>query len=202
MPAHIIPIVEGHGEVSAVPILIRRIADSLGIYDAQVGKPIRCPRSKIVKRSELERAIGLAVRKSQGRGQILLLIDAESDCPAHLAPTLLERAKEARGDIPVAIVLAKQEFEAWFLGSLESIRPGTIPPQNPEEIQGAKERLASLMGTPYSETVDQAKLASQFDMAQARKRCLSFDKCWRAIESLLVAGGANLNLPGNGAVPD
>lgn len=187
MPAHIIPIVEGHGEVEAVPILLRRIAESLGIFDAKVGKPIRCPRDKVVKEGELERALELAAKKVEGRGQVLVLIDAGSDCPAELGPTLERRAKRARGDIPSVVVLAKKEFEAWFLASVTSLRPDATPPPDVEGIQGAKERLSLLIGLPYSETADQPAFAAQFDMDSARCNSPSFDKCWRAVESLLAA---------------
>ena len=47
MPVKIIPIVEGHGEVAAVPVLLRRIAKRLNAYDVQVGKPIRCQRHNL-----------------------------------------------------------------------------------------------------------------------------------------------------------
>lgn len=186
MPTRIIPVVEGHGDVAAVPITIRRIAQALGVHDIQVEKPIRCPRDKLIRVGELERVVELAARKIQGDGRILILVDANSDCPRDLAPQLMARAKRTRGDIPIAVVLAKHEFEAWFLASLRFLRAGGNPPPNPEEIRGAKERLADLMGAPYSETVDQPAFAAQFDMTVARRTCPSFDKCWRALEWLLT----------------
>ena len=186
MPTRIIPVVEGHGDVAAVPLTIRRIASALGVHNLHVETPIRCPRHKLIKVGELERVVELAARKIQGDGRILILVDANSDCPKELAPQLVARGIQARGDIPIAVVLAKQEFEAWFLASLGSLRAGGNPPANPEEIRGAKERLADLMGAPYSETVDQPAFAAQFDMAAARNACPSFDKCWRAVEWLLT----------------
>lgn len=148
MPANIIPIVEGHGEVAAVPLLLRRIADALEVYDVQVGTPVRCQRHKLVKKAgELERAVELAVRKGGINGRVLLLIDAEDDCPGELGPALLARAKAARADILIGVVLAKREFEAWFLGSLESLRveygiaPDVRLHRDPEDISGAKEHL-------------------------------------------------------------
>jgi hypothetical protein len=93
--------------------------------------------------------------------------------------------------VPVAVVLAKKEYEAWFLGSLPSLHTalgltGPIPTiVDPESIRGAKERLAALTGIPYSETLDQPSMTDQFDMTESRQRCPSFDKCWRAIEELI-----------------
>jgi len=193
MPARVIPIVEGHGEVAAVPLLLRRIANTLGIHDAYIGKPIRCSRHKLLKSGELERAIELAALKSGRDGRVLLLIDADTDCPAELAPSLLARAQQARQDIRMGVVLAKHEFEAWFLGSLESLReeypiaPGQAPPRPPEEIRGAKEHLGALLGIAYSPSVDQPAMAERFDMGSARNACPSFDKLWRTVESLLAS---------------
>jgi hypothetical protein len=192
MSAKIIPIVEGHGEVDAVPVLLRRIAQALEVYDVQVGKPIRCQRQKLIKPGEMERAIELAVLKGGGEGRVLLLIDANEDCPAQLGPQLLARARQARQDIPISVVLAKREFEAWFLGSLESlgseygITPGKSLPRNPEDISGAKEHLSNLLGIHYSEVIDQPAMAARFDMNVARNACASFDKCWRTVRALLT----------------
>ena len=54
-------------------------------------------------------------------GGILVLLDADDDCPAELAPTLLNRARSARPDCRVSVVLANREFEAWFLASAQSL---------------------------------------------------------------------------------
>ena len=89
----IITIVEGHGEVQAVPILLRRLAVEIKpeIY-LDVPPPIRVKRQKILKEGELERAVELAARKSEPCDGILILLDADSDCPKELAHSLLDRA--------------------------------------------------------------------------------------------------------------
>ena len=48
-------IVEGHGDVEAVPILIRRVAESL-YPELQIvtPRPIRIPKNKVVKAGEGE----------------------------------------------------------------------------------------------------------------------------------------------------
>ena len=57
----IITIVEGDGEVQAVPILIRRIAEvaTPGVFP-DVPKPIRVRRDGILKPGEIERYVELA----------------------------------------------------------------------------------------------------------------------------------------------
>ena len=122
-----------------------------------------------------------------------MLIDADDDCPREFGPSLLARAKQARPDIPIGVVLAKREYEAWFLAAIESLSgkqgfgENRQRVDNPEEIQGAKERLGSEMPGQgsYRPTRHQASLTAIFDLQLARKRSDSFDKCWREVERLL-----------------
>ncbi|MCY3720972.1 MAG: DUF4276 family protein [Candidatus Poribacteria bacterium] len=186
-------IVEGHGDVVAVPLLILRIAAELhpdmGI---ETPRPIRVHRNQVIQADKLEQRVELAARRIGGQGAILIILDADDDCPAQLGPELLNRASQARSDLPIAVVLAKYEFEAWFLAAAESLRGqrelrnNIQAPNDPETIRGAKEWLSRQMeGTRrYSERFDQPALAAFFDMEQARQ-AVSFDKCYRDITRLL-----------------
>ena len=186
-------IVEGHGEVEAVPILIRRLAARhYPELTAVIPTPIRIPRNKVFKADELERAVGLAVRSIGRRGAIFIILDSDDDCPAELGPALLYRVSQVFRDVPIAVVLATHEFEAWLLAAAESLRGqrglknDINPPKNPEAIRGAKEWLNQRMqsGRTYRPKRDQPALAALFDMEQAR-RADSFDKCYRDIVRLL-----------------
>ena len=192
----ILPIVEGDGECDAVPILIRRIALSIDPgFVPTVLRPFRVSASKLLKKGELERSIEFAARKLQGRGGILVIVDCDWDngCPARDGPNLLKRAGKAHKNIPISVVLAKKEFESWFLASAESLRgirglPKLLnPPKNPETIRGAKEWLSNRMpvGSRYAETTDQPAFTAKFDM-KAAMRSDSFDKCHREIVKLLT----------------
>ncbi len=185
--ARIISIVEGHAEVEAVPVLIRRISTAISPLDPpEVLKPIRAPRQRVLKEGHLERYLSLAADRVEEDGRILILLDAHEDCPAELGPSILQRAQEARPDRNIQTVLAKHEYEAWFVAVLESIAgtPDVPSPQDPESIQGAKEWLRRTC-PPYSPTADQASLTARFDMELARQRSPSFDKMWRAVVALL-----------------
>jgi hypothetical protein len=193
--ARIAAIVEGHGECEAVPILIRRIAETIDPgFVPKVLSPLRVPASRLLKEGEIERSVDLAARKLQGKGGILIIVDCdwENGCPAEDGPSLLRRAVAARGDLPIAVILAKREFEAWFLAAAESLRnsfglPGDLEsPAYPENIRGAKEWLTDKMphGRVYAETTDQPAFTAIFDMNSAR-RADSFDKCYRDIRSML-----------------
>jgi len=187
-------IVEGHGEVEAVPILLRRIGETLDppVYP-EIKPPIRTPASKLLKEGELERAVELAALKSGPGGAIFVLLDCDDGCPAELGPRILERAINTRRDRPIAVVLAKKEYEAWFLAGALSLRGrrglavDLEPPSNPESIRDAKGWLTHHMpaNTSYTETTDQPALTAVFDMRAARTAD-SFDKCYRDVVELLT----------------
>jgi hypothetical protein len=189
-------IVEGHGECEALPILLRRIAlDIDPAFVLRVLPPLRIPSSRLLKDGEVERAVELAGRKLQGQGGILVVLDCDwpDGCPAKEGPALLKRAHSARSDMIVSVVLAKQEFEAWFLAAAESLRgkrglPSDLDsPPDPEVIRGAKEWLSDKMGPTrgYAETTDQPALTGLFDMSAERRRAPSFEKFYRDVTRML-----------------
>lgn len=186
-------IVEGHGDVKAVPVLLHRIAQrQLPGSAVDFLRPIRVGRYKIIKPGELERAVELAARQTGDRGRILILLDAEDDCPAELGPELLERAIDARPDRDIRVVLAKHEYEAWFLAAIGSIAGSRgidqhpVSPANPEMIRDAKGWLTARRpsGWIYRETLDQPAFSAIFDLEAARA-APSFDKLWRDVRWLL-----------------
>jgi hypothetical protein len=185
----IVPIVEGHGEVEAVPVLLRRLAAEAGTF-VDVGRPIRHPKGKLVKEAELRRAVAFAAKQTRVGDGILVLIDADADCPAEFGPRLRNWAMAERGDRRIAVVLASREFEAWFLAATRSlVANGKLPdgiaaPAEPEKVGDPKGWLSTAMGRRYSETIDQPAFAAKFDLSAAR-RCASFDKLVREFEALL-----------------
>ena len=192
----IVPIVEGHGEVEAVRTLIHRIwAVCLPAVPLEVLRPIRIPRSKLIQEGELERAVALARLQTEESDGVLVLIDADDDCPRDKAPPLLERARKVGVGRRVSVVLAKREYEAWFLAAAISIRgqrrlrDDLVPPATPEDIRDAKGWLTDRMtgASAYSETLDQAALTATFDLAEARA-APSFDKLCRELCDYLGAG--------------
>jgi hypothetical protein len=179
-------IVEGHGDVKAVPVVFRRIV-RLHSPNLEVlpQNPFRVPRDKLKKLGELERTVEFVARGLENRRVILVLIDSDDDCPAQLGPALLDRARRARSDVPIGVALAKCEFENWFIAAASSLAgkrslpSDLVSPASPETIRGAKEWLSKRMiGRPYKETTDQEPLAREFDLELARA-CPSFDKLCR-----------------------
>lgn len=176
-----------------MPILIRRIAE-LAVPGSfvEVPRPIRIKRQQLLKERELERYVELAARQAGSNGRILVLLDADADCPAQLGPEILRRATAARSDRVIRVVVAKREYEAWFLAAAESlagqrgISVTATAPVDPEAIANAKQWLSDHMqtGHSYRETLDQPALTSMLDLECAR-RASSFEKMWRDVASLL-----------------
>ena len=146
--------------------------------------------------------MSLAAIRAGPDGRILALLDANGDCPAELGAALLRRARAARPDLLIEVVLAKCEYEAWFIAAADSLRgtrgisnAANVPP-DPESIRGAKEWLRARMSGPYSPTADQAALTTRFDMTAARRRAPSFDKMWRAVSVLMLSARSQEDQPG------
>ena len=198
----IAPIVEGHGEVPAVRILIERtwyelLGSSLPV---EVLRPIRKPRYQVVKPEELERAVRLGCLKLGEKAEpgdshmILILLDADPDAPCPLGPKLLRRGQQVCPDVNVEIacVLANIEYETWFVAAAESlskylqIGPNDTIPAKPEETKSGKGWIQRrFRGIKYSETVDQPAMTAGMDLAMCRERSPSFDKLCRELESMI-----------------
>lgn len=185
----IIPIVEGHGEVESIPIILRRLlVDNPEIL---VGRPVRVKRNLVIREGGLEKSIILALKRPLCSG-IMIILDADDVCPFKESIKLLDRAKEIAAGRPLSVVFAKRELESWFIGSIESLR-GTygIPADacctiNPEDKRGAKEYLSGYMGNHnYSEVTDQPRLAASFDIELASSRCRSLTKFCTDLEKMI-----------------
>ena len=74
-------IVEGHGEMEAVPVLLRRYTQSMGLAGRiDVDPVIRQSASKLCSKNELERVVEYAIQKMGGSGGILILLDSDGKC--------------------------------------------------------------------------------------------------------------------------
>ena len=195
MTDSIVPIVEGFAEVESIPVLMRRFLGEWSKYKLEIGKPVRVPRYQVIKQGELERRVAMAMQRPNCQA-IVIILDADDDCPKDFAPELLRRAEQAAQDTLVSVVLPKSEMESWFVGSIESLR-GTrgisaeaCSPHNPEAIRDAKGYLTQAMegSHRYMEVDDQPALAAKFNINQAFNNCRSFKKFYndfrRIVDSL------------------
>lgn len=178
-------IVEGHGEVTALPVLLRRLVAwrSPGAW-IDVQHPIRVPRDKFLnKPNEFQRYVELAGGKSQLDGWILIILDADDDCPVELAANVIERARQILAGHNISVVIPNREFEAWFIAGaaglngqrgLEISDPDLLA--DPEHPRDAKGWLGCRMPDGYGETVDQPAFSANMDLDHARVRSRSFRK--------------------------
>ncbi|WP_437578531.1 hypothetical protein [Sorangium sp. So ce887] len=185
-------IVEGKGEVAAIPNLCTRIlrqylGDIAWIVDQD---PIRQPRGKLVdgtRKSPLRlchaegvrRAVLLA-RQTRKADAVLVLCDADADCPATWGPDAARVVKELMsGDAVMAVC----EYETWLLLNFaeDALRRAGAP--MPESIRGAKEVLRRLV-PGYLPTTHQLSETRRIDIALVRRRSDSLDKLVRALATI------------------
>ena len=191
-------IVEGHGEVTAAPVLLRRLLwDCAQSYGVDVGNPvIRRTQSQLRREADVCDAVRLALAQPDCPA-VLVLFDGEDECPVELAALVRGWAQAAAGQIPCEVVIAYREYETWFLAALESLRgrcriaEDASAPANPELKRDAKGALEEFMpsGASYAPTIHQQKLSAVFDMSLAHQRNRSFRKLTKAVGDLLLQLG-------------
>lgn len=190
---YVAPIVEGHGEVEALPTLLYRIARlAFGEGTLRVNPPIRVKSGSFLHDDGyFRKQVALAAAKAaQGGGAVLILLDCEDDCPATLGPDLLRRAQAVRTDVDVLVTLAYREYETWFLTAARSLRglsglPDNLaPPPAPEAIRDAKGWLGTRMPYGYDPVIHQLAFSRRFNLDEARANP-SFNRFYEQILRLL-----------------
>jgi hypothetical protein len=193
-------IVEGMGEETALPLLVRRILfERLTAYQFQLARPfVAKGKGSLTINGGLEYYLE-SLRAEQDCAAALILVDAEAEdlaCPPKLARGFAERSRKSGLPFPIAIVVAVCEYESWFLANLEAIAPkyfenpaNTHFEGNPEEECSAKGWLTRQMpkGRKYKETIDQEKMSQLIDIDKTYQACRSFKRLVDAMEELLQA---------------
>ncbi|WP_459863817.1 DUF4276 family protein [Endothiovibrio diazotrophicus] len=192
-------IVEGGGEVSALPTLLRRLNQwRTPEHYARVLPPIRVRRDRFLhKDEEFRRRLLLAAAKCGEAGWVLVLLDADDDCPAELGPETLRRAQSLLPHRAVSVVLANREFEAWFIAAAPSLdgkrgfsfeRSEAVDAESPRDAKGWL--AARMAGNSYRPKTDQPAFAALMDLQQAHDGSRSFRKLcdeWSRQTDLLAA---------------
>ena len=177
--------------------LTRILSEKYGRGDVLVAQG----RRGVVKakgRQTLERRLDKFLGHAQNRpdcAAVLIVVDADDDCPVELAARLAERCSRIGGRFPVQIVCACRSYEAWLLASLETIRGRRgIPdaatlPADAENIPDPKRWLTEQMppGQVYKPTTHQPSLSGAIDPCLAHRRSRSFRRLCHALEQLVEA---------------
>lgn len=181
----VVPIVEGHGDLKAVPALI-------GMLGAQIELqifsdiPIRAGEWPKIKRTgELERLLTLA--STRGADRILVVLDMDDDCPVteyNHAMVRVENWKNGR-NIDVGVAFLYREFETLFLHQYEKFKDNrpNLPvfDNEPEFYRGAKGLLKRVTGRRYKETEDQILFTKRLDLPRLYSTSRSFRKLAKEI---------------------
>lgn len=192
MSKRIVPIVEGEGDVLAVPVLVRRILEAHAQFDVQVLQPhrrgelpkVKADFARIFKAAALENASVLCVLDFDCAHCVDALQDEQE---------LQQQAQQLRPDVPFAACLIVKEFESLFLWDevgtrkvLPYILKNTQFPANPEDIRPVKEWLSDAQpsGMAYKPTVHQAKLAAAVNLDALRERSPSYQRLEAAVLQL------------------
>ncbi|WP_224368928.1 DUF4276 family protein [Hyalangium versicolor] len=205
-PLRILAIVEGHGEQTAVPVLLRRWFQYRGFRNFETPDlAIRAPGAGALKCPHdaddelgVEYYVEMAARE-QPDG-ILIILDADDECLERsktrrkgLGLELLERALAVAPHIPIQVVVANREYEVWFLAALARLRRAKLLPAGQrlatlsdiEAIRDCKKRLSALLGRPYEETIDQSDFSSALPFTSGMaQRSRSYRKLLKALDEL------------------
>jgi hypothetical protein len=206
----IIPIVEGYGEQVAIPRLLSRWFKfrrftNFDTPDLAIRAPganaLKCPHDD-AEALGIEYYVGLAAR--QAPAGILVVLDADDECIERtrlkarkgLGPELLERARRIAPHIPIEVVVADREYEAWFLAaSHELARAGMVRggahvdvDEEIERVRDCKGRMARWLGRPYEPSTDQVLLTDALPFSIAiTSRSRSYRKLLKALDALSQA---------------
>jgi hypothetical protein len=176
-------VVEGPGDVEAVPLLLRRHLASKEKYSISLGKPICCNgRDRALVEKGVEGYIAAAAARPGCRG-VLVVLDAENDPACELGPSLLERSEKACQSL-VAVCLAERNFEDWIYASAEKLELEGLE-YRPE--RSGLGRIKGALSEKYVKPRWQPRLTNRMDIDLARSRSPSLDRMIRKFDWLCVA---------------
>jgi hypothetical protein len=178
-------IVEGDGEVQALPVLLRRLNEwqTPEIF-CNVLRPIRVRKDQFLNREDIFRKqLQIAAAVAEENGWVLILLDADDDCPFEAGKQILERAREIIPHRRISVVLANKEFEAWFIASASALdghrgfKLGNNEIPDAENVRGGKEWISQrIPNGKYHEVTDQPAFAALIDLNRTHENSRSFRK--------------------------
>jgi hypothetical protein len=198
-------IVEGAGDIRAVPRLIRETLHQHCIFDLS---PAPRPKSnveirKLARPGEFERYVEYGARDDGD--SVLFALDCEDFCPLEVCKAFTARIEAMRIQKKVGIVLFRSEFETLFLHCIDEIKarfeeyrwlPNLAPLTGDiEAIRDAKGSISRMMSSDraYKETRDQEKFITGLDFTKLREKSRSFRHFEKTL--LWLVNGANKFYP-------
>lgn len=189
-------VIEGHGENGAVQALVKKLLKRDKVYGLRVDTDAyRMSADQMTNDKKMSKV--MATMRTRGAGAVLIVRDADDECPVTLASSIIAAATRVAPDIPVEVVIADREYETWLLSSVETLRPfPTILDSvewdaDWERKRDAKGELTRLMskGNSYKPTTNQKSFTELLDLELVETRSRSFRKMVKAFRSLSAASG-------------
>ncbi|OBB31056.1 hypothetical protein A5792_16845 [Mycolicibacterium peregrinum] len=183
---HIGLIIEGAGDDSALPILLRRHLQDAGDYRDVLGKGIPIKGvSNATKVNGIEGYVAVAASRPGCLG-ILVVLDTDDSAPEEFEEALRDRLT-GRVAQPVAVACAERDYEDWLYASAETLALDEIAYN--EGARGATaigEAVKSQTGRAYTKPIWQPRLTHRMDINLARSRNSSLDKMLIEFNELLT----------------
>ena len=178
---YVFAIVEGKGELKAVPNLLHRLWEAnIKSPPLRTGKqPYKVRRGDFINNQKVRREYlnEVGYRARQCYGGVLILLDAEEECCRDFVHG--DKIKDIRADIDEILVgiphffaLAEKGYESWLVAGLGGIN--TEKGVSEDWINANKDKTG--LDRKYNKIVDQLKLTSKMDIQRARKVNSSFNR--------------------------
>jgi hypothetical protein len=180
-------IVEGYGDVRAIPTLVVKTGLLFGL-NIVAANPIRSGEWKSLRvAGELERFLELA--RTRDRDLILIILDLDDSCCKTEYESAMPRInKWINGrNIVVHLVFMVKEYECIFLSRIQDINPAASIVDEPERIRDAKGKLKTLTGRRYRETQDQEGYTKAINLPELIKTSRSYRKLAKEISGKTYA---------------
>lgn len=181
-------VVEGDGEVGALPILVRRhLHETREIYDLGVARPKNSKgRGNLDAPGGVERYSQYAALSEDVCG-VLVLCDADNEMVCEYGPEMQNRADSAVPNKPVMVTLAVSEFENWIVASSETVEGVAAPDVADFESISAEPIIRSWRHPrSYVKPLHQPGYAQKLDFDLVAGRCASFARLLRSLDELIA----------------
>jgi Domain of unknown function (DUF4276) len=184
------PIVEGHGDIKAMPVLLRRICYELECcVGAMIAPPIRMHRSQMLKEECLRRSVRIACTYP-GCNLVMIFLDEDDDCAKDISDLLRPWIENEALCVQCEIVVIPREFETWFVMAINSLRGKRNISDDATattDLYRRRDPKAIITGwmngsNAYHETADQVALTTAMDLSVVRENCASFRRLIAKIE--------------------
>ena len=192
--------VEGDGEVEAIPLLLRKILHHSQVFDVEVSRPIRVGGlDRILNGALFPKQLEYACSDPDALG-LLITADCDDGCVLQKREMLVQRVLNIVGvtpRVPIDIVLFNREYESLFLSQADILEAGTqfFRPDNAADLvtnwetyRDAKGRVkSSIQDFSYKESRDQGKLTAHLNIDDLSSRHRAGRKLMGAVETMLYS---------------